>query len=76
MGDGVGLARTILEIAADSGTWLHMATRARETFEAEFDKALAIQRWERLMLEVTGEARTDAGSTGQTAAKRFAKNVA
>jgi glycosyltransferase involved in cell wall biosynthesis len=71
MGDGVGLARTILEIAADSETWRRMGTRAREAFEEEFDKTLAILRWERLLLEVTGEARTDAhtGSVGRTRPK-------
>src|SRR5262249_14444583 len=68
MGGGVGLARTILEIASDSVSWRQMAIRARETFEAEFDKTLAILRWERLLLEVAGVARTDAhsDSAGQT----------
>jgi hypothetical protein len=33
-----------------------MGQRARRAFEAEFDKSIAIARWERLLLDVTGPA--------------------
>jgi glycosyltransferase involved in cell wall biosynthesis len=53
-GDGVALARTILDLAAAPDLCRHMGQRARQAFEAEFDKAIALMRWEELLLEVSG----------------------
>jgi glycosyltransferase involved in cell wall biosynthesis len=53
-GDGAGLARTVLELAADRGRCRGMGGRARQAFEAEFDKPIAIARWLELLAEVSG----------------------
>ncbi len=55
-GDGVGLARAGLELATNPALCQQMGKRAREAFEAEFDKPLAIARWESLLLNVAGAA--------------------
>jgi glycosyltransferase involved in cell wall biosynthesis len=52
-GDGAGLARTVLELAADPGRCRRMGERARQAFEAEFDKAIAIARWLDVLAEVS-----------------------
>jgi glycosyltransferase involved in cell wall biosynthesis len=53
MGDGSGLAKTILALAADPTLLRQMGERARHAFDAEFGKSLAIARWEKLLLEVS-----------------------
>jgi glycosyltransferase involved in cell wall biosynthesis len=55
-GDGVGLARNGLELAANPALCQKMGKRARQAFEAEFDKPLAVARWESLLLTVAGAA--------------------
>jgi glycosyltransferase involved in cell wall biosynthesis len=54
MGDGAALARTILDLAADPDLCRRMGQRARQAFDAEFDKSIALARWEKLLLEVSG----------------------
>jgi glycosyltransferase involved in cell wall biosynthesis len=56
-GDGGALARTILDLAAAPDVCRRMGQRARQTFEAEFDKAIALMRWEELLQEVSGAER-------------------
>jgi len=53
-GDGTALARTILELAANPDLCWGMGQRARHAFDAEFDKSIALMRWEQLLLEVSG----------------------
>jgi glycosyltransferase involved in cell wall biosynthesis len=53
-GDGGGLARAIAALAADPDLCRQMGRRARQAFEAEFDKPLALARWETLLLGVSG----------------------
>lgn len=55
-GDGLGLANTSLELARDRLLCWEMGKRARQAFERQFDKTLAVARWERLLLEVGGSA--------------------
>jgi glycosyltransferase involved in cell wall biosynthesis len=57
-GDGIGLARAGLELAANPKLCQQMGEQARQAFETEFDKPLAVARWERLLLNVAGEAPT------------------
>jgi len=52
VGDGVGLARAILELARDPVACRQMGERARRACEVEFDKSIALQKWEELLLEV------------------------
>ncbi len=47
-GDGAGLARTVLDLAANPAGCRHMGERARRAFDAEFDKSIAMARWEKL----------------------------
>jgi glycosyltransferase involved in cell wall biosynthesis len=54
MGDGRGLARAILDLAADPAACRAMGARARCACLAGFDKEPATLRWEQLLLEVTG----------------------
>src|SRR5262249_48098129 len=55
MGDGTRLAQTILELAADCGPCSAMGKRARRAFDAEFDKAIAIASWDKLLVELSGK---------------------
>jgi glycosyltransferase involved in cell wall biosynthesis len=55
MGDGAALARTILELAADPAGCRSMEHRARQIFDAEFEKSIAIARWDELLLEFLGK---------------------
>jgi len=52
VGDGAGLARAVLELATDPVECRQMGERARRACEAEFDKSIALQQWEKLLLEV------------------------
>jgi glycosyltransferase involved in cell wall biosynthesis len=53
-GHGTGLAQTILELAVDPDVCRSMGHSARRAFDAEFDKAITIARWEKLLLEISG----------------------
>jgi glycosyltransferase involved in cell wall biosynthesis len=55
MGDGAGLAQTILELAADPAACRNMGQRARQASDAEFDESIAIVRWNDLLLQVSGD---------------------
>ena len=48
-GDGAGLADAVLKLAADPGRCAEMGAAARGAFEVEFDKPIAIARWEALI---------------------------
>jgi glycosyltransferase involved in cell wall biosynthesis len=54
MGDAVGLARTILSLAAQPALCRRMGERARKASEGEFDRSIAIARWVELLAEVCG----------------------
>jgi glycosyltransferase involved in cell wall biosynthesis len=54
VGDAAGLARTILDLAADPDLCRRMGQCARPAFDAEFDKSIAVARWEKLLLDVDG----------------------
>ncbi len=54
VGNGPLLARTILNLAADPLACKEMGERARRAFDSEFDKSIAITRWETLLREVAG----------------------
>ena len=57
MGNGAGLAQTIARLAADPAACRQMGQRARQAFDAEFDKSIAVARWEELLHDVaTGVA--------------------
>jgi glycosyltransferase involved in cell wall biosynthesis len=53
VGDGAGLARVVLELAADPAMCRSLGRRARQAFDAEFDKLIAIARWDKLLLEIS-----------------------
>jgi glycosyltransferase involved in cell wall biosynthesis len=53
-GDGAGLARTILTLAAQPDLCRSLGERARMAAEAEFDRSIAIARWIELLTEVCG----------------------
>ena len=55
IGNAAQLAQTVLELARDEGQCRLMGKHAREAFEAEFDKPLAIARWEALLGEISGK---------------------
>jgi glycosyltransferase involved in cell wall biosynthesis len=65
VGDGAALAQTILEVAADPATCRSLGQRARQAFDAEFDKSIPMARWDELLMEVSGSralaARAGAG---------------
>jgi colanic acid biosynthesis glycosyl transferase WcaI len=69
VGDGAGLARTILDLAADPVGCLRMGEHARRTFDDEFDKPIAIARWESLLHEIASAA-TPGGGQSRQATKR------
>jgi colanic acid biosynthesis glycosyl transferase WcaI len=52
-GDGSGLAQIILSLAENSERCRNMGERARRACEFEFSKTVAIDRWERLLNEVS-----------------------
>jgi glycosyltransferase involved in cell wall biosynthesis len=54
LGDGGGLARTVLELATDPAECRQMGERARRACDAEFDKSIALKKWDKLLLEVCG----------------------
>jgi len=51
-GEGRALADAILDLAANPGVCRWMGQRARAAFTADFDKPIALGRWERLLQEV------------------------
>jgi glycosyltransferase involved in cell wall biosynthesis len=50
-GDGEPVADRILELASNRGLCSEMGTRAREAFEANWDKRQALAKWEAVLLE-------------------------
>jgi glycosyltransferase involved in cell wall biosynthesis len=52
MGDGAGLARTVVELATTPEVCRRMGQRAREALDGELDRPIALARWETLLLEV------------------------
>jgi glycosyltransferase involved in cell wall biosynthesis len=54
MGDGEGLARVILSLAAQPALCRRMGERARKASEGEFNRSIAIARWVELLAEVSG----------------------
>jgi colanic acid biosynthesis glycosyl transferase WcaI len=55
-GDGTGLARTLLRLAADPARCRQMGENARRAFEATFEKRHAVRRWKRLLEEIAGKS--------------------
>lgn len=55
VGDGAGLAQIIEDLAAAPSKCRAMGDRARQAFEAEFSKDVAVARWEALLAEVTAD---------------------
>jgi glycosyltransferase involved in cell wall biosynthesis len=55
-GDGAALASTIRDLAANPDLCRWMGERARQTFEAELDKPIAVQRWASLLRDVARAA--------------------
>jgi hypothetical protein len=55
VGDGAALARTVLALAADPVACRGLGQRARQAFDAEFDKSLALARWDELLLQTSGD---------------------
>ena len=51
-GDGAALGQIIHELAADCTLCRLMGRRARQAFEGEFDRSIAVGRWEELLVEV------------------------
>jgi glycosyltransferase involved in cell wall biosynthesis len=54
-GDGEALVDRILELASDRELCSAMGARAREAFEAHWDKKRALAKWEEILLGVSGE---------------------
>jgi colanic acid biosynthesis glycosyl transferase WcaI len=54
-GNGVGLAHIILELAAKPTLCRELGERARAAFDAEFDRPIAVARWERVFAELNRE---------------------
>jgi glycosyltransferase involved in cell wall biosynthesis len=53
-GDGVGLARTILDLAGRPALCRRMGERARHASEGDLDRSIAIARWEAVLTDVSG----------------------
>jgi glycosyltransferase involved in cell wall biosynthesis len=51
VGNGIALAETVRELAANPDLCRRMGQRARHAFETEFDKPIALARWEKLLAE-------------------------
>ena len=56
-GDGEALADRILELASNRALCSEMGTRAREAFEAHWDKNRALAKWQEVLLSV-GKTKT------------------
>jgi glycosyltransferase involved in cell wall biosynthesis len=54
-GDAAALAEAVLWLAAHPGRCREMGQRARLALEREFDKAIAVDRWRRLLSEIQGQ---------------------
>jgi hypothetical protein len=52
VGDGAGLAQTILDLLEDPAALQRMVERTRQAFEVEFDKPIALGHWEQVLREV------------------------
>jgi glycosyltransferase involved in cell wall biosynthesis len=51
-GDGAGLVRTLLDLVANQSLCRDMGKRARRAFDVEFDKRVAVSRWQALLTGV------------------------
>jgi glycosyltransferase involved in cell wall biosynthesis len=51
VGDGAGLARAVLDLAADPTLTRRMGERARQALEQEFDRPIAHARWRAILLD-------------------------
>ena len=73
LGDGAGLAQTIIDLAADPAACQRMGVRARQAFEVELDKPIAIGRWEEALCELEGfgTVRLNPDSTAGDSAEPF-----
>ena len=71
LGDCTGLAQTIVDLVANPAACQQMGVRARQAFEVEFDKSIAIPRWEEVLHEVGGfcEVPLNLGSTAGRSAR-------
>lgn len=63
VGDGAPLARAILDLAVKPDLCRRMGQRARQAFDAEYDKEYALMRWEGLLQEVSGDFLADAAKS-------------
>lgn len=54
-GDGKALSRHILTLAGDPLYREEMGQRARRLFEERFEKRIALNRWERLLFDITAQ---------------------
>jgi hypothetical protein len=54
VGDGTALAKAIIDLAADQAECWRLGQRARQAFDAEFDELIAVARWDKLLLQVSG----------------------
>jgi glycosyltransferase involved in cell wall biosynthesis len=55
-GDGAGLAEAILKLAGDPAICAEMAAAARRIFDAEYDKPIAVARWQSLLAKIGPQA--------------------
>ena len=55
-GDGATLARTVEMLAADRAHCREMGARARRALEDDFDRTIAVDRWQALLQEVAGRS--------------------
>jgi glycosyltransferase involved in cell wall biosynthesis len=53
-GDGVGLARAILDLAKQPALCRRMGERARRASEGDLDRLIAIARWEAVLTDASG----------------------
>jgi glycosyltransferase involved in cell wall biosynthesis len=78
-GDGAGLAEAVMALATDPKRCRAMGEAARRAFEADFDVAVALARWQELIERIaTRDTRTmlrqpDAAVAGSTSATRNAR---
>jgi glycosyltransferase involved in cell wall biosynthesis len=70
-GDGAELARAVLELAADPMSCRQLGEQARQAFTAEYDKCIAVTRWEHLLAKVSGLASTATQCAGRRAPASF-----
>jgi glycosyltransferase involved in cell wall biosynthesis len=74
-GDGAGLAKAILHLATAPALCAEMGTAARHLFEAEYDKPIAVARWQSLLARVGVQAQAEVrpGEPAEPLASRNAR---